>query len=483
MNDGRRFLAKSRRQRTKFVFRVADQYIIGSVENKKSDQFLSAERFARTGHAQQERRLVQKICLIAHDEVVRDGVLPEVNAALVLHLLHLKGHEHCKTFGGEGTERIDLPCADGKNGVQPVELLKFQHGKLTHMLSRHGKHRFGVAVKLLFVVGDNHHRNDRQHHPLISCGQVVQKFLALLALQLHIIGNDGGEIVVGVLPALPVGDVGFDAEQTVFHLPHGLVGGDRHNIDRQHHISVEVGQLCNHTVFDIRSIVFQKQDSAVFLAQLQTVAAFLHKVGADIILKVVPLAHHVLRVKVKRRFLALTVEVVEHPQLFGGVQLGTLGAEGGEMSDQVGADPGKVGAGFFDVLLADRHRDILLLNDAVGAGGLIKQHLIVFTAVHIAGVALHGHQDRLLEICPVQPAVVDGDLRRRPGIQTVQQFRVGKEHLLLVLTACYKVVDVGKLIGLGKATAHLKNTILPDAADRDHILHLAGHGVSLLVLF
>ena len=161
-----------------------------------------------------------------------------------------------------------------------------------------------------------------------------------------------------------------------------------------------------------------------------------------------PLAHHILRVKVKRRFFALTVEIMEHPQLFGGVQLGTLGAEGGEMGDQVSADPGKVGAGFFDVLFADRHRDIFLLNDAVGAGGLVQQHLIVFPAVHIAGVAPHGHQDRLLEIRPVQPAVVDGDFRRRSGIQTVQQLRIGKEHLLLVLTACHKVVDVGELISI-----------------------------------
>ena len=320
-----------------------------------------------------------------------DGVLPEVNAALVLHLLHLKRHEHRKALGGEGAKRIDSPCADGKNGVQPVELLKFQNGKLAHMLSCHGKHRFSVAVELLFVVGGNDHRNNGKHHPLISCGQVVQKLLALFALELHIIGDDGGEIVVGVLPALPVGDVGFDAEQTVFHLPHGLDGGDRHNIDRQHHIPVEVGQFRDHAVFDIRSVVLQKQDTAVFLAQLQAVAAFLHGVGTDIILEIVPLAHHVLRVKVKRRFFALTVEVMEHPQLFGGVQLGAFGAEGGEMSDQVSTDPGKVGAGFFDVFLADRHRDILLLNDAVGAGGLIKQHLIVFPAVHIAGVAPHGH--------------------------------------------------------------------------------------------
>ena len=195
------------------------------------------------------------------------------------------------------------------------------------------------------------------------------------------------------------------------------------------------------------------------------------------------LAHHILRVEEKRRFLALTVEVVEHPQLFGGVQFGTLRAEGGEMGDQVSADPGKVGAGFFNVLLADRHRDIFFLNDAVGAGSLVQQHLIVFPAVHITNIAPHGHQNRLLKICPVQPAVVDGDLRRRPGIQTVQQFRIGKEHLLLVLTACHKVIDVGKLIGLGKAAAHLKNAVLPDAADRDHILHLAGHGVPLFVLF
>ena len=276
MDDGRRFLAQSRRQRTKFVFRIADQHIIGGVENKESNQFLGAERFTRTGHAQQERRLVQKICLVAHDQVVGDGVLSEVNAALVLHFLHLKGHEYRKALGGEGAKRIDSPCADGKDSVQPIELLEFQHGKLAHMLSCHGKQRFSIAVELLFVVGGNDHRNDRQHHPLIPRSQVIQKLLALFALELHIIRHNGGKIVVGVLPALPVGDVGFDAEQTVFHLPHGLVGGDRHNIDRQHHISVEIGQLRNHAVFDIRSVVFQKQDTAVFLAQLQAVAAFLH---------------------------------------------------------------------------------------------------------------------------------------------------------------------------------------------------------------
>ena len=152
------------------------------------------------------------------------------------------------------------------------------------------------------------------------------------------------------------------------------------------------------------------------------------------------------------------------------------------MGDQVCADPGKVGAGFFDVLLPDRHRDIFLLNDAVGIGSLVKQHLIVFPAVHIAGIAPHGHQDRLLEICPVQPAIVDGDLCRRPGIQTVQQLRIGKKHLLLVLTACHKVVDVGELIGLGKAAAHLKNAVVVNRLDGNHILDAPRYNKSFFIL-
>ena len=85
-------------------------------------------------------------------EVVGDGVLSKVNAALVLDLLYLKGDEHRQTFGSEGAERIDFPRPDGQGRVQPVKLLEFQHRKLAHMLPRHGEHRFGVAVKLLLGV-------------------------------------------------------------------------------------------------------------------------------------------------------------------------------------------------------------------------------------------------------------------------------------------------------------------------------------------
>ena len=148
---------------------------------------LAVDHRPETSHLPLAKRIYSAPYGRTHDEVVGDGVLSEVNAALVLHLLHLKGHEHRKALSGEGAKRIDPPCADGENSVQPVELLEFQHGELAHMLSCHGKYRFGVAVELLFVVGGNDHRNDRQHHPLIPRGQVVQKFLALFALELHII--------------------------------------------------------------------------------------------------------------------------------------------------------------------------------------------------------------------------------------------------------------------------------------------------------
>jgi hypothetical protein len=40
------------------------------------------KRLAGAGNAQQKRRLVQEVCLVAHDEVVGNRVLTEINTAL-----------------------------------------------------------------------------------------------------------------------------------------------------------------------------------------------------------------------------------------------------------------------------------------------------------------------------------------------------------------------------------------------------------------
>ena len=93
------------------------------------------------------------------------------------------------------------------------------------------KQRFGVTVKVLFAVSQMHQRHKTEHHSLVAGGQVVQHFLGFLALQFHIIGNRRSKIVVGVLAALPVGNVRFHAQQRALQLAGGFVRGNRQNVD------------------------------------------------------------------------------------------------------------------------------------------------------------------------------------------------------------------------------------------------------------
>ena len=104
---------------------------------------------------------------------------------------------------------MDFAQPIGQHCVQSIFLLPAQRGKLAQVLTRRGVERFGVAVKLIFAVGQMHERHQPEHHPLVTGRQIVQHLLGFLALQLHIVRNGRGKIVVGVLAALPVGDVRF----------------------------------------------------------------------------------------------------------------------------------------------------------------------------------------------------------------------------------------------------------------------------------
>ena len=100
MDDRADVLAHSLHQRGKLALRVADQNIVVGVEHEEGDQLLGIERLAGAGDAQQKGRLIEQVFLVAHDKVVADGVLSEVDTALVHDLLHLKGNEHGKALGG-----------------------------------------------------------------------------------------------------------------------------------------------------------------------------------------------------------------------------------------------------------------------------------------------------------------------------------------------------------------------------------------------
>ena len=99
------------------------------------------------------------------------------------------------------------------------------------MLTRRGVERFGVAVELLFTVSQMHQCHQPEHHALVAGRQIVEHLLGFLALQLHVVGNGRGKIVVGVLAALPVGDIRLHAQQCALQLAGGLVRWHRQDID------------------------------------------------------------------------------------------------------------------------------------------------------------------------------------------------------------------------------------------------------------
>ena len=306
-------------QCAKFPLWITNQdLVIGiiRVEHEKGDQLFHCKRFSGTGNAQIKGRLVQEIRLVAHDEVVGNGVLPKVNAALILDFLYLKRNEHRQTFGSKGTERIDLARSDGQGCIEAVKLLKFEHRKLAHMLSCHRKHRFCITVELLLGVGGDGHGDDSKHHPLVAGGKVVQKFLAFFALLFHVIGHYRRKVVVGILTALPVGDVGFHTQQTVFHFPNRLVRRNGNHINGQHQVAIKIGKLRHHIVLDITGVVLKEQHPAELIPQFERIAVFHNAVRADIVLEIVTPFRHSRQVKMELRLLALAVEIMQDAQAF-----------------------------------------------------------------------------------------------------------------------------------------------------------------------
>ena len=144
------------------------------------------------------------------------------------------------------------------------------------------------------------------------------------------------------------------------------------------------------------------------------------------------------------------------------------------MGDQISADAGEIGAGLVDIPLDDADGQVALAHHAVaGTGNLGAQHLVKFLAVMVEGVSVQRQQHRALKIFLVDAAVVDRDLGRRAGIQRVEQGAVVEEHRHFVVLVGNGVVDVGEGPAFGILVTHLEDTVRPDLADGDGILHRA----------
>lgn len=133
-----------------------------------------------------------------------------------------------------------------------------------------------------------------------------------------------------------------------------------------------------------------------------------------------------------------------------------------------------ISAGDNCIALYHAYGQVALPHNAVaGAGHLGGQHLIELVAVFVKTVCLVRQQDAALKLGLVDAAVVNRDFSRCAGIESVQQFRVIKEHGRFVLFTGDGVVDVGKRPCFGILVADLENPIRINAVDGDCILYAA----------
>ena len=147
------------------------------------------------------------------------------------YVLHTERHKDGQRFGSQCTEAVDLANTERHCGIQTVHLLKFQGRKLTKVFSRRSQDSFGVVVKLFLCIRSVYHRQHGEHHTLVTGSQVIEKLFHFLLLLFHIIGNGSREVVVGVLTALPIRNIGFNAEQAALRFSHGFISRNRDNVD------------------------------------------------------------------------------------------------------------------------------------------------------------------------------------------------------------------------------------------------------------
>ena len=300
-----------------FSLRVYNNDIgIRVCENDICHFFFCCKGFSCSRHTENKRVAVEQIAAVGNNHIFADNILPIVNAVFVMNFLHSERNKNRQTFRCKSPHCINLADAKRQGGIQPVHLLIFQYRKLTEVLSGCGKESFRIVVKLLLCFSRMHHRQNRKHHSLVTGCQIVQELLAFLALLFKVIGNDRRKIIVLILFTLPIRDIGFYTQKTVFYLTHGFVCGYGDNINGHHHIAVKLTKLRHHTILNICRILTQKNDTPISVAHTKVVLFKLESIGTDIVLKVVTLSHTQKHIKGKARFLACAVEVVENAELF-----------------------------------------------------------------------------------------------------------------------------------------------------------------------
>ena len=155
------------------------------------------------------------------------------------HLLHTERHKYRKAFRSESSANGELYTAVRQAGLESFKLLPTQYRYRAKVLSRTLLNTLGIRIKLRLGFCRVNDSDERRNYTLISCNEVVEKFLALLLLLLHFVGNGSGKVIVLILLFLPIRDICFYRKELVLALLNSLINGDRLRVDRQHHITVD----------------------------------------------------------------------------------------------------------------------------------------------------------------------------------------------------------------------------------------------------
>ena len=162
---------------------------------------------------------------------------------------------------------------------------------------------------------------------------------------------------------------------------------------------------------------------------------------------------------------------MEHPQTFSGVQQLTSGAKVRQVAGDITNGAAEKAPGLLVVLSVRGQSDVALLHHTAGLpSDLVQEHLVVFLAVAVQMILMHGQQGGSGEVLAVHAPVVNGDLGGGPSIQSVEQLGVAQEHLGLVRLAGNGVVDVREAHRLRELAAKLEGAVLPEPLNGDGLL-------------
>ena len=289
------------------------------------------------------------------------------------------------------------------------------------------------------------------------------------------------EIVVFVLPALPFGDVGFDAQKPPLGLAPRLVQRYANQIQRDHHVFVHVRELREQLIIDVLRITFDVQHAAVLVSELQIVILAHNAVRTDVILRIVSLPQGVLQFKGKLVLLPGAVEIMENPKPFHRVQGKAVRADGGEIRRECILHTHEKVSHILQTPRRarwQRDRDVLLLDDRVAVQRLFQNFFIVLGSVDVLRVTLQRHHQILLQRLPPQRAIVDRELGGDRVVKTVDERSKTVTHHLFVVLAGVLVIDVCKHVGHAVPGVREKQPVLIDPSNRDQILHTTGNAVA-----